>query len=97
MSNQLIGATQIREQVARICGSPQFRAAGRLRDFLNFVVTETIEGRGCQIKEYTIGTLVYARHPLFDPKLDSIVRVEAMKLRNRLAEYYKQDGSADLL
>jgi tetratricopeptide (TPR) repeat protein len=97
VSHQLVGAAQIREQLARICGSPQFRAAGRLRDFLSFVVTETIEGRGCQIKEYAIGTLVYARRPLFDPKLDSIVRVEAIKLRNRLAEYYKQDGSADAL
>jgi tetratricopeptide (TPR) repeat protein len=97
VSHQLIGAAQIRAQVARICASPQFRGAGRLRDFLSFVVTETIEDRGCQIKEYTIGTLVYARHPLFDPKLDSIVRVEAMKLRNRLAEYYEQDGSADAL
>jgi tetratricopeptide (TPR) repeat protein len=71
--------------------------AGRLRDFLHFIVVETIEGRGDQLKEYTIGTLVYARRLLFDPKVDSIVRVEAGKLRARLNTYYEQAGTEDEL
>jgi Tfp pilus assembly protein PilF len=92
-----INPVQIQGQLARISGSAQFRATGRLRDFLHFIITETLEGRGGQIKEYTIGTLVYGRRLPFDPKLDSIVRVEAVKLRARLAVYYAQGGSADEL
>jgi hypothetical protein len=93
----LIDPALIREQLARICLSRHFRTSGRLRDFLYFIVVETIEGRGSLIKEYTIGTLVYARRSLFDPKIDSIVRGEALKLRARLTEYYAHDGSTDEL
>jgi tetratricopeptide (TPR) repeat protein len=97
VTNGLIDPVRIRGQLARICGSPQFAAAGRLRDFLRFIVIETIEGRSCHIKEHTIGTLVYSRGRLFDPKMDAIVRVEAVKLRLRLIAYYEREGAADEL
>ena len=77
--------------------APQFRSAARLRDFLAYIVLETIEGRGENLKEYTIGTEVYRRPPRFNPKLDSIVRVEAVKLRARLDEYYAQWASFNRL
>jgi tetratricopeptide (TPR) repeat protein len=92
-----IDPTQVKRQLDRISESPQFRSTGRLRDFLNFIVLETLRGQERCIKEYTIGTQVYARSALFNPKLDSIVRVEAVKLRARLDEYYAQQGSADQL
>ncbi len=88
---------QIRRQLSRIVESSQFRAAGRLRDFLTYIVLETLEGRAQCIKEYTIGTEVYRRSALFNPKLDSIVRVEAVKLRARLEEYYSQRRAPDEL
>jgi len=95
VSSRMIDPRQVRRQVERICGSPQFRGAGRLRDFLVFIVTETLIGNGHQLKEYSIATSVYARSPSFDPKIDSIVRVEAIKLRNRLSAYYARDGRLD--
>jgi tetratricopeptide (TPR) repeat protein len=91
----MIDQGQVKRQLERICGSPQFRAAGRLRDFLIFVVEQTLAGNKQQLKEYSIATDVYARLPSFDPKLDSIVRVEAIKLRARLGEYYGGNGSSD--
>lgn len=97
MGESSIDPAQIRRQLARISESPQFRSTGRLRDFLNFVVLEMLGGREQSIKEYTIGTQVYGRGALFNPKLDSIVRVEAVKLRARLDEYYAQQGSPDQL
>ncbi len=51
----------------------------------------TIAGRETEIKEYLIGTEVYQRGTDFDPKLDSIVRVEAYRLRSRLEEYYREN------
>jgi tetratricopeptide (TPR) repeat protein len=94
---EMIDPGQVKRQLERICDSPQFRGAGRIRDFLVFIVTETLIGKGHQIKEYSIATSVYARSPSFDPKVDSIVRVEATKLRARLGSYYAADGSSDEL
>ncbi len=93
----MIDPGQVKRQLERICGSPQFRASGRLRDFLIFIVTETLVGNGHQLKEYSVATSVYARSPSFDPKVDSIVRVEAIKLRARLTAYYERDGRLDEL
>src|SRR5690349_16894119 len=94
---EMIDPGQVKRQLERICGSPQFRAAGRIRDFLVFIVTETLIGKGHQIKEYSIATSVYARPLSFDPKVDAIVRVEATKLRARLDAYYAADGHSDEL
>jgi len=57
-------------------------------------VERTIEGRDC-IKEYSIATQVLGRAESFDPRQDSIVRVEARKLRARLAKYYEEEGEQD--
>ncbi|MFL6446282.1 MAG: tetratricopeptide repeat protein [Bryobacteraceae bacterium] len=90
-----IDPSRITSQLARICNSPQFCGAGRIRNFLQFIVTETVEGRAHHLKEYTIATMVYNRCSSFDPKADAIVRVEAIKLRVRLKAYYAEAGSAD--
>ena len=65
-----------------------FAAAPRLAAFLRFIVEETLEGRGGQIKETTIAVRVFGRPPDFDPRLDSVVRAQATLLRRRLREYY---------
>ena len=59
------------------------------------MVTETVEGRGADWKEYAIGARVYDRGPDFDPKSDSIVRAEARRLRSRLRAYYEGAGTDD--
>ena len=97
MADGAIDPAHIARQLKRLCESQQFRSTGRLRDFLNFVVLQTVSGKSESIKEYTIGTEVYRRPPSFDPKLDSIVRVEAVKLRARLHAYFSQEHSADEL
>jgi hypothetical protein len=75
-----------------VIGSTYFRRAPGLCDFLRFVVTETLAGRGDHLKEYSIGVNVFSRRAHFDPKQDSIVRVEAVKLRARLVEYYRSSN-----
>ena len=65
-----------------------FSAAPRLAAFLRFIVEETLQGRGGQIKETTIAVQVFGRPPDFDPRLDSVVRAQATLLRRRLREYY---------
>jgi serine/threonine-protein kinase len=86
---------EIREQLDRILSSQTFRAAQREKSFLRFVVERKIEGRGTELKEYTIGVEVFERGLGFDPKRDTIVRTEARNVRRRLARYYEEEGSGD--
>lgn len=83
----------VREELARLLGSPQFQQTSRISAFLRLVVEMALEGRTDEIKEYVIATEVYARGVDFDPKLDSIVRVEATRLRARLEEFYQNLAS----
>ncbi len=72
-----------------------FAGAPRLSSLLRYVVEETLSNRADGLKEYALGVAVLGRSSSFDPRLDSIVRVEASKLRARLVSYYKGDGADD--
>ena len=85
----------VRTQLDRVLASQTFVPAGRLSRFLRFVVERTLAGEGDRLKEYVIGIDVFDRDEGYDPRLDSIVRVEAGRLRAKLGEYYQQDGRAD--
>jgi len=88
-------ADAVRAQLERILVSAGFANADRLSRFLRFVVERTLDGEGDQLKEYRLGTEVFDRPSDYDPRLDSIVRVEARRLRSKLAEYYDGTGRAD--
>ncbi len=88
-------ADAVRAQLERILVSPGFANADRLSRFLRFVVERTLDGEGDQLKEYRLGTEVFDRASDYDPRLDSIVRVEARRLRAKLAEYYEGAGRLD--
>src|SRR5262249_46928126 len=82
-------------QLERLRRSPLFSGCNRLMEFLRFVVDETLAGRGKTLKESVIGHRVYRRDPLYDPRIDSTVRVEARRLRSKLQEFYAGDGRLD--
>jgi TolB-like protein len=85
----------IRAQLERIAASPQFAGSARMGRFLRFVVERSLAGEGERLKEYVIGTEVFDRGTDYDPRMDSIVRVEAGRLRTKLEEYYRNGGSGD--
>jgi TolB-like protein len=85
------------EQVDRILSHPDFTRSRRLRRFLRFVVEQTAEGKGSELSEYYVGTSVYDRPSYYDPRTDPIVRVEAGRLRRKLAQYYAGPGAEDPL
>jgi TolB-like protein len=88
-------AAEIREQLDRIAASRVFANADRMTTFLRFVVERALAGEGDQLKEYVVGVAVFGRSEDYDPRLDSIVRVEARRLRTKLDEYYAADGRDD--
>ena len=85
----------VRQQLDRMLASPTFQQVDRLKRFLSFIVTETIAGRGDQLKEYVVGVQVFGKEASFDPRTDPIVRVQARRLRARMARYYRAEGQAD--
>jgi adenylate cyclase len=84
-----------RRALQRVLESPGFARNERLSQFLRFVVEKSLEGRGNELKESVIAVEVFGRRADYDPKLDSIVRTEAGRLRARLAKYYGGEGSGD--
>src|SRR5437870_2720108 len=91
----LLPAESVRTQLERILASRSFAESERLRQFLRFTVDLTLQGGGTQIKEYLLGVEVFGREESFDPRTDSIVRVQARALRSRLEKYYAAEGNED--
>ena len=90
-----LGPDAIRAALERVLASADFDASERNRNFLRHVVEETLAGRAERIKAYNIATTVFGRDDRFDPQLDSIVRIEAGRLRRSLERYYLTSGRDD--
>jgi len=86
-----------REELRAVLHSQVFVRAPRLADLLSHLCEKRFAGETSQIKEYSIGVDVFHRGPEFDQETDSIVRVEANRLRKRLAEYYAGEGATHRL
>ena len=84
-----IEPAEIQAQVNRILESKSFRSSPRLQRFLRVAVERTLAGETDQLKEYAVGRDVFDRNVDYDPRMDSIVRVEARRLRRKLREYYR--------
>src|SRR6516164_184102 len=87
----------IQAELERILSSKCFRNSTRASRFLRFAVETTLRAQGDPIKEYLIGVEVFGRDGSYDPRLDPVVRVEAGRLRSKLAEYYRTQGQDDSL
>jgi adenylate cyclase len=88
---------EIRAALEQVLASDVFANAGRLSRLLRYLVERTLNGDADQLKEYVVGVDVFDRSDSYDPRLDSIVRVEARRLRSKLDEYYQAQGAADAL
>jgi hypothetical protein len=71
-----------------VLGSRQFARSPLLSRFLQYVVTETLEGRHADITEHQIGVQVFGRPANYRTVEDNIVRNYARQLRKRLAEHF---------
>jgi Tol biopolymer transport system component len=98
MSSPIITESGKRACLDRILGSPEFAQAGRMREFLRFLGEQAIAHSDAPaVKETVIGVEVFGRDPGYDPKVDSVVRTEARRLRLKLQDYYNGSGTQDEL
>jgi len=83
--------------VKRIVNSKAFAGSEFLKQLLKFLVTKVVRSEEHTISEYSLGVEVFRRKQDFDPRIDTIVRVQVRRLRLKLAQYYSTEGRHDPL
>lgn len=86
---------QFLAEVERLVNSHTLHGSESLCKLLRYLARQAVEHPGVPVKEYQIATEVFGRQADFDPQLDSMVRVQAGRLRSKLAEYYSSEGASD--
>jgi hypothetical protein len=90
-----LGKEQKLEQLEKVLHSRTLQNSESLKAFLRYVVVKTVDDHEVLLKEYTIATEVFGRNADYDPRIDSVVRVQAGRLRTKLQEYYATEGKSD--
>jgi hypothetical protein len=89
--------SDILKELDRIRNSKALKGCDRLVQLVTFVVEATLKGEQAHLKETTIGVFVFGRSPDYNPKVDTIVRSQAWRLRAKLKAYYASEGLHDPL
>jgi hypothetical protein len=92
-----VDPAEVYSAVERLRRSRAMSGCHRLVQLLTFVVGSTVRGEATHLKETTIGVAVFGRSPDYDPKVDTIVRSQAWRLRSKLKKYYSTEGANDPL
>lgn len=92
-TSALISWEEERAELQAVLRSPAFARSPALSHLLSYLCEKTFAGETDQIKEYSVAVDVFDREESFDQDTDSIVRVQANRLRKRLSEYYTGDGA----
>jgi malectin (di-glucose binding ER protein) len=82
-----------RAELQAVLHSPVFVRSPALSHLLSYLCEKTFAGATDQIKEYSVALDVFDRSDAFDQDTDSIVRVQANRLRKRLSQYYAAEGA----
>jgi len=90
-----LGRDQCFQQIERLTKSHSLHSSESLCRLLRYLAEHSLDHPGVALKEYQIATEVLGRPAGFDPQSDSTVRVQAGRLRVKLAEYYSHEGGQD--
>src|SRR5882757_7289663 len=91
----LVGKEESFQEVEKLVNSHILHGSESLCKMLRYLTEQALNHPGNSVKEYQIATEVFGRPANFDPHLDSTVRVQAGRLRLKLAEYYNSVGTED--
>src|SRR5437764_11492881 len=84
-------------QIEKLLSSHTLHGSESLCKLLRYLANHSMDHPGLSPKEYQIATEVLGRQQDFDPHVDSMVRVQAGRLRTKLAEYYASEGAKDTI
>src|SRR5256885_10265003 len=82
-------------QIEKLLSSHTLHGSESLCKLLRYLASHSLDHPGLSPKEYQIATEVFGRQKDFDPHLDSMVRVQAGRLRTKVTEYYASEGPDD--
>src|SRR5258708_26653655 len=86
---------QFFQQIDNIIRSHSLRGSESLCKLLQYLAKQSLYHPDAPLKEYQIATEVYGRPTDFDPQSDSTIRVQAERLRGKLAVDYAGEGPSD--
>src|ERR1700683_3742409 len=89
------GREQCFQQIEKLTNSHSLKSSESLCKLLRYLAEHSLDHPGVALKEYQIATEVLGRSRAFDPQSDSTVRVQAGRLRMKLADYYAHEGPDD--
>ncbi len=90
-----VGSEAARAQIDRLVHSKTFETSEVHRRLLHYLSEKAINGEAARLKEYTIGLEAFGKPPSYDPRQDSIVRLQIGRLRQKLAAYYESEANGD--
>ncbi|HEY3838018.1 MAG TPA: hypothetical protein VGL72_15665 [Bryobacteraceae bacterium] len=90
-----VSEEEIHAQLERLLSSKSFETSEAHRRLLQYLAGKTIAGEADRLKEYTIGLEAFGKPSTYDPKHDSIVRLQASRLRQKLNTYYQTEANGD--
>ena len=90
------GSDTIETCVDRVLQSGTFRKAPTSRRLLKYLADHSVAGNADQLKEYTIGIDAFGKPVDYDPRQDSTIRIQIGRLRQKLGDYYRDEGKEDL-
>src|ERR1700730_11332499 len=86
------GAATLTETLDQLLASKTFSRSGQLKRLLIYLREATFSTDPSVWSETSIGANAFGRKD-FNPKLDTIVRVEMRRLRQKVDEYYALEGA----
>ena len=92
---QSVEREQCLGQIEKLIASQVLHGSESLCKLLRYLAEHALAHPGSSLKEYQIATEVFGRPLDFDPQHDSTIRVQAGRLRLKLAEYYSSEGAED--
>lgn len=90
-----ISKDDVKTALNAVVNSQTFSGSDRLIGFLSYVVAEWLEGRGDDIRGKSIALDVYEYKPDEVERRESVVRVDAGRVRRKILEYYDDEGKDD--
>jgi hypothetical protein len=84
-----------RNQINRLVASQVLHSSESLCKLLQYLAKHALDHPNTALKEYQLATEVFGRRSDFDPQSDSTIRVQAGRLRLKLAEFYSSEGAQD--
>ncbi len=88
-------AESVREQISRIVQNKNLRLSEGQCRLLSYLAEKSLAGEADDLKEYVVGVDAFGKPPSYDPRQESVVRTQVARLRQKLADYYRTEGTAD--